>query len=63
MTLVSSANIMGIDEVFSVGGRLFMKTRKSKDPKIDPWGTPLFPSLSRFFVLNLMVLFQSFVLC
>jgi hypothetical protein len=42
MTLVSLANIMGIDEVFSVGGRSFIQIRKSKGPKIYPWGTPCF---------------------
>jgi hypothetical protein len=30
MTLVSSANIMGIEEVFSVGGRPFIYIRKSR---------------------------------
>jgi hypothetical protein len=42
MTLVSSANIKGIDEVFCIGGRPFIWIRKSKDSKLDPWGTPCF---------------------
>jgi hypothetical protein len=40
MTLVSSANIMGIAKVFIVGGRSFIQIMKSKGPKIDPSGTP-----------------------
>jgi hypothetical protein len=40
MTLVSSANIMGSDKVFIVGGRSFMYIMKSKSPRIDPWQTP-----------------------
>jgi hypothetical protein len=39
VTLVSSANIMGFDKVFIVGGRSFICTMKSKGPRIDPWGT------------------------
>jgi hypothetical protein len=35
MTLVSSANIMGTDKVFNVGGKSFMWIMKSKGPKID----------------------------
>jgi hypothetical protein len=42
MTLVSSANIMGSDKLFIVGGRSFMYIMKSKGPRIDPWGTPCF---------------------
>jgi hypothetical protein len=41
-TLVSSANIMGCDKLFIVGGRSFMYIIKSKGPRIDPWGTPCF---------------------
>jgi hypothetical protein len=52
MTLVSSANIMGIDEVFSVGGRSFIWTMKSKGPKIDSWGTPCFTVLQFEWVLS-----------
>jgi hypothetical protein len=43
MTLVSSANIMGIDEVFSVGSRSFTYIdNENKGPKIAPWATPCF---------------------
>jgi hypothetical protein len=38
-TLVSSANIMGFDMLFIVGGRSFMYIINSKGPRIDPWGT------------------------
>jgi hypothetical protein len=41
MILVSSANIMGTEDMFSVGGRSFIQIRKSTGPKIDPWGTPI----------------------
>jgi hypothetical protein len=41
-TLVSSANIMGFDKLFIVGGRSLMYIIKSKGPRIDPWGTPCF---------------------
>jgi hypothetical protein len=37
-TLVSSANKMGSDKVFIVGGRSFLYIMKSKVPKIDPSG-------------------------
>jgi hypothetical protein len=49
ITLISVANIMGFDNVFIIGGRSFMYILKSKDPKIDPWGTPcfIFPSLKK----------------
>jgi hypothetical protein len=40
ITLVSSLNKMGSDEVFIVGGRSFIYIMKSKVPKIDPLGTP-----------------------
>jgi hypothetical protein len=40
MTLVSSANIMGTDKLFIVGGRSFIWIMKSKGPKIGPCGTP-----------------------
>jgi hypothetical protein len=33
---------MGSDKVFTVGDRLFIYIKKSKGPKIDPWGTPCF---------------------
>jgi hypothetical protein len=33
---------MGSDEVFVVGGRLFMYIMKNKGHKIDPWGAPCF---------------------
>jgi hypothetical protein len=36
MTLVSSANIMGSDEIFIVGGRSFIYIMKSKGPRVDP---------------------------
>jgi hypothetical protein len=42
MTLVSSANIMSVDEVFGVGGRLFIQSMKSKGPKINPSETLCF---------------------
>jgi hypothetical protein len=42
ITLVSSANKMGSDKVFIVGGRSFIYIMKCKDPKIDHWGTPCF---------------------
>jgi hypothetical protein len=41
-TTLSSANIVSIDEVFSIGGRSFIWIMKGKDPKIDPWGIPCF---------------------
>jgi hypothetical protein len=34
---VLSANKMGSDKVFIVGGRSFIYIMKSKGPKIDPW--------------------------
>jgi hypothetical protein len=37
---LSSANIIDSVDVFSVGERSFIWIRKSKDPEIDPWGTP-----------------------
>jgi hypothetical protein len=40
MTLVSSVNVVGSDQVLIVEGRSFMFIMKSKGPKIDPWGTP-----------------------
>jgi hypothetical protein len=42
MILVSSANIMGIDEVFSVEGRSFIQIMKIKGPKLTPRGTACF---------------------
>jgi hypothetical protein len=42
ITLVSSANIMGSDKVYTVGLRSFIYIMKSKGPRIDPWGTPCF---------------------
>jgi hypothetical protein len=39
--LMSSANKMGCDNMFIVGGRSFIYI-KSKGPKIDSWGTPCF---------------------
>jgi hypothetical protein len=42
ITLVSTVNKIGSEEVFIVGGRSFIYIKKSKDPKIDPWGTPCF---------------------
>jgi hypothetical protein len=62
ITELSSANIMDIDEVVSVGGRSFIKITKSK---LTPGelNALLFPSLGRYFGSNLMILFQSFVFC
>jgi hypothetical protein len=45
ISLVSSANKMGSDKVFIVGGRSFMYVMKCKGPKIDHWGTPCFTVL------------------
>jgi hypothetical protein len=45
ITLVSSVNKMGSDKVFIVGGRSFIYIKKSKGPKINPWGTPHFTVL------------------
>jgi hypothetical protein len=42
ITLVSSANKIGSDKIFIVGGRSFTNNMKSKSPKIDPYGTPCF---------------------
>jgi hypothetical protein len=42
VTLLSSANIMGVDDTFNVGGKSFIKIRKSKGPKIIPWGIAYF---------------------
>jgi hypothetical protein len=41
MALLSSANIMGSDKVFIVGGRCFMYMR-NKGLRTEPWGTPFF---------------------
>jgi hypothetical protein len=41
ITLMSSANKMGSNEEFIVGGRSFICIMKSKGPKIDPWGIHL----------------------
>jgi hypothetical protein len=61
--LVSSANIMGADEAFNVGGRSFIQIMKTKALKLTPGELHglLFHSLRRYFGLSLMVLFQSFV--
>jgi hypothetical protein len=40
MTLVSSANIMGSDKEFIVGGRSFMYIMKSKGRRINAQETP-----------------------
>jgi hypothetical protein len=42
IALVSSANKMGSDKVFIVGGRSFIYIKKSKGPKIDPRGNSMF---------------------
>jgi hypothetical protein len=42
IALVSSVNKVGSDKVFITGGRSFTYIIKSKDSKIDPWGTPCF---------------------
>jgi hypothetical protein len=42
ITLVSSASTVGSDKIFTVGGRSFIYFMKSKDPEIDPRGTPCF---------------------
>jgi hypothetical protein len=42
ITLVPSANKMGSYKVFIVGGGSFIYIMKSKDPKVNPWGTPHF---------------------
>jgi hypothetical protein len=52
ITLVLSANIMGTDRVFYVGGRSSVLIRKSKGPKIDPWGTPCFIVPHYFYCLH-----------
>jgi hypothetical protein len=39
---VASANKMGSDKVFIVGGRSFIYKKESKGPKTDPWETPCF---------------------
>jgi hypothetical protein len=39
---MTSSNIMGADEAFSVEGRSFTSIMKSKGPKIYPWRTPCF---------------------
>jgi hypothetical protein len=51
MTLVSSPNIMGIDEMCTVVGRSFIQIRKSKGPKTDPWGTQSFilPQIQQYY--------------
>jgi hypothetical protein len=41
ITLVPSANKIGSNKVFIVGGSSFIYIMKSKGPKIDPWETPL----------------------
>jgi hypothetical protein len=41
ITLVSSTNTMGTDEVFSSRQVIYIDYEK-KGPKIDPWGTPCF---------------------
>jgi hypothetical protein len=58
-TSVSSANKMGSDKVFIVGGRSFMCIMKSKSPKIDRWGTPCFtvPHFEKKFSNNFISLF------
>jgi hypothetical protein len=56
MAPVSSANIMGTDEVFSVERGHLHRIGKAKALK-------LFPSLNRYFGLNLMILFQYFNFC
>jgi archaellum biogenesis protein FlaJ (TadC family) len=44
MTLVSSAN-MSIDEVFSVGGKSFIRLGKAKALKLNPGNSMLYCSL------------------
>jgi len=38
--LVSSANNIGVDLSLINLGKSFMRRRKSRDPKMEPWGTP-----------------------
>jgi hypothetical protein len=38
--LVSSANRIGLDFPLINIGRSFIKRRKSKGPRMEPWGTP-----------------------
>jgi hypothetical protein len=56
---VSSANKMGSEKVFIVGGRSFIYIMKSKGPKIDPCGTPCFtvPHLEKNFSNDLISVF------
>jgi hypothetical protein len=42
ITIVSSVNKMGSYKVFIVVGESFIYIKKSKGPKIHPWGTPWF---------------------
>jgi hypothetical protein len=42
MTPVSSANILGSDEVLTAGESSFMYIMKMKVPRINPWETPFF---------------------
>jgi hypothetical protein len=62
ITLMSSMNKMGSDQVFLVGSRLFIYNMKCKGPKINPWGTPgyvlLFPILRK---IPQMILFFCFL--
>jgi hypothetical protein len=62
ITLVSSMNKMGSDKVVIVGCGSFTYIKKSKGPKIDPWGTPWFtiPHLKK---ISIMILFQFLVFC
>jgi hypothetical protein len=42
MTLVSSANNIGLDIEFIPRGRPFLYIMNNRGPRIDPWGTPCF---------------------
>jgi hypothetical protein len=60
ITLPSSANKIGSDTVFMVGGRSFVYIKKSKGYEIDPGELHvlLFPILRK---ISQMILFQFFV--
>jgi hypothetical protein len=63
MTLVSSANIMGIDEVVSLGRSRLYRLWEVKDLKLTAGErcALLFSSLRRYFGLKLVIWFQCFI--